>query len=131
MNLQLDNWRVYEFQITEKEEIDPNDGQFNLDYSTFAGDDEKEFFVKFEMDIVDPRYKFHLVIAYRFTTDAVVTEDFLNGEFANQNAPAIAFPYVRAYISNVTLQSGFHPVILPSVNFVRLYKNKIKEAENR
>lgn len=131
MNLQLDNWRVLEFQITEKEELDSNDGQFNLDYTTHGGDKENEFFVKFEMNIVDPRYKFHLVIAYRFETDEKVTDEFLKGEFANQNAPAIAFPYVRAYISNVTLQSGFHPVILPSVNFVRLYKNKLKEAENR
>lgn len=130
MNLQLANWRVYEFQITEKEEIDPNDGQFNLDYTTYAGEKENDFFVKFEMNIVDPRYTFYLVIAYRFTTDEKVTDEFLKGKFANQNAPAIAFPYVRAYISNVTLQSGFHPVILPSVNFVRLYKKKIAEETN-
>lgn len=130
MNLQLDNWRVLEFQITEKEEIDSNDGQFNLDYTTHGSDKENEFFVKFEMNIVDPRYRFHLVISYRFGTDEKVTDQFLSGEFANQNAPAIAFPYVRAYISNVTLQSGFHPVILPSVNFVNLYRKKKEEEKS-
>lgn len=131
MNLQLKSWRVFEFQISEKQK-DVESGHFDLDYSTYEHDEnEKEFIVTFELNIVDERYKFHLIISYLFEADDIVTDEFINGEFANQNAPAIAFPYVRAYISNVTLQSGFHPVILPSVNFVHLYKSKLEEAKNR
>ena len=32
------------------------------------------------------------------------------------NAPAIAFPYIRAYISNLTTQSGLFTVTLPTYN---------------
>ncbi|MCC6724995.1 MAG: protein-export chaperone SecB [Saprospiraceae bacterium] len=37
----------------------------------------------------------------------------------NINAPAIAFPFLRSLISTVTLNSGFNPAILPSVNFLQ------------
>ena len=33
------------------------------------------------------------------------------------NAAAIAFPYFRAFISQITLLSGFPPLILPTLNF--------------
>jgi len=32
------------------------------------------------------------------------------------NAPAILFPYIRAYISTLTALSGISPVLLPTVN---------------
>ena len=36
------------------------------------------------------------------------------------NAPAIAFPYVRVFISNITLNAGYNPIVLPSFNFIKL-----------
>lgn len=36
--------------------------------------------------------------------------------FFNINAPAILFPYVRAYISTLTSLSGINPIILPTIN---------------
>jgi preprotein translocase subunit SecB len=36
--------------------------------------------------------------------------------FFNTNAPAILFPYVRAYIGTLTSLSGMNPVILPTLN---------------
>lgn len=36
--------------------------------------------------------------------------------FFKKNAPAILFPYVRAYISALTSLSGITPVILPTLN---------------
>ena len=36
------------------------------------------------------------------------------------NAPAILFPYVRAYISTLTNLSGFEPINLPTLNMTRL-----------
>ena len=58
-----------------------------------------------------------------------ITEDFKLSSFPKINAPAIAFPYLRAFVSNLTLQSGLEPVILPSINFVQLANNdsSIKE----
>lgn len=37
--------------------------------------------------------------------------------FFSANAPAIMFPYIRAYISTVTGTAGIEPIILPTINF--------------
>ncbi len=42
------------------------------------------------------------------------------------NAPAILFPYIRAYISSLTALSGFNPITLPTLNLESL-KEKLKE----
>jgi len=36
--------------------------------------------------------------------------------FFNTSAPAILFPYVRAYIGSLTALSGVAPVVLPTLN---------------
>ncbi len=38
------------------------------------------------------------------------------GKFFYMNAPALLFPYLRAYISTVTNLSGFEPINLPTLN---------------
>lgn len=55
-----------------------------------------------------------------FKIDEDISEEFKLSNFPKINAPAIAFPYLRAFVSNLTLQSGFEPIILPSINFVKL-----------
>lgn len=42
------------------------------------------------------------------------------------NAPAILFPYIRAYIASLTALSGFNPITLPTLNLESL-KEKLKE----
>lgn len=39
------------------------------------------------------------------------------GAFFTGSAPAIMFPYLRAYISTLTGLSGIEPIILPTINF--------------
>lgn len=46
------------------------------------------------------------------------------------NAPALLFPYIRAYISTLTNLSGFEPINLPTLNMTGLgddLKNNTKE----
>lgn len=62
----------------------------------------------------------NLEAVFVFSMDDEIDEAFKVSNFPKINAPAIAFPYIRAFISNLTLQSGFDPVILPSINFVKL-----------
>jgi len=40
--------------------------------------------------------------------------------FLYHNAPAILFPYIRAYISSLTTLSGIKPVVLPTLNLSNL-----------
>lgn len=43
-------------------------------------------------------------------------EEKAKKNFFNVNAPAILFPYLRAYITSLTALSGISPIILPTIN---------------
>ncbi len=43
-------------------------------------------------------------------------EDEKLSSFLYLNAPAIMFPYLRAYISSLTALSGINPITLPTLN---------------
>ncbi|MFP4023087.1 MAG: protein-export chaperone SecB [Thiohalospira sp.] len=53
-------------------------------------------------------------------------EDKNIDSFFYLNAPAILFPYIRAYIASLTALSGFNPITLPTLNLESL-KEKLKE----
>lgn len=39
--------------------------------------------------------------------------------FIEVSAPAIIFPYIRAYVSNLTSMSGIQPILLPTYNMTK------------
>ena len=47
-------------------------------------------------------------------------------EYFYPNSLAIVFPYVRAFISTLTLQANISPVVLPTINLVGL-TDKLKQ----
>lgn len=58
-----------------------------------------------------------LVFIAEFKTDKMIDEEFFNESFARVNAPAIAYPFLRAYIANLFVASGYDALMLPTVNF--------------
>jgi preprotein translocase subunit SecB len=56
---------------------------------------------------------------FKFPKESVLED--LNGYFYI-NAPALLFPYVRAYISTLTNLSGIKPITLPTLNLTELGK---------
>ena len=60
-----------------------------------------------------------------FEFDSEISEENKTS-FVNSNAPAILFPYFRAYISTLTSLSGMQPVILPTINFARMLEQQEK-----
>lgn len=76
---------------------------------------------KFEMELGvlieerDNKFKAEITVlgVFKFVSD--MKEDMLDN-FFYKNAPAILFPYVRAYITTLTSLSGISPVILPTLN---------------
>lgn len=47
--------------------------------------------------------------------------------FIGINSPAILFPYVRAYVSNITALGGMPPVIMPTLNLKRVGEQLVKD----
>lgn len=125
MNLQLQKWQVMSLSFAQVENKKKANKSCQLSVGhTFPDDNLRMFVVGIKVDLSNDAYDLNVEMRYEFTTDEDITEDFMMSSFPRVNAPAIAFPYLRAFISNLTLQAGFEPAILPSVNFVKLAASK-------
>jgi preprotein translocase subunit SecB len=94
-----------------------------LKYSQgFTQDDLFAFAVLFELSLKNQEngFSFNLKMTAHFTTSEQIDENFKGSDFAKINAPAIAFPYLRTFVSNLTLNAGYQPIILPAFNFVQM-----------
>ncbi|MBD9146311.1 MAG: protein export chaperone secb [Bacteroides clarus] len=69
------------------------------------------------VDIIDKNnvMRIKVVVIGLFEFDRDIDEK-LKSTFFNSSAPAILFPYVRAYVTTLTGLSGVNPVILPTLN---------------
>lgn len=52
-----------------------------------------------------------------------------DNKFFTLNAPAIVYPYIRAYISTLTAQSGIGVIIMPAMNLMPLEEILKKNIE--
>ncbi len=111
-----------------------NDQNFDLHLENLIFTDAPHHFAKvFHVDIrsrsglnnelVEMKIEYHVV----FQCSIDVNAEFLQSSFAKISAPAIGFPYVRAYVSTISIQSGIPAIILPSINFVQLVEQQEKE----
>jgi preprotein translocase subunit SecB len=92
----------------------------NVEYAVRFNDDEpKMYIVEFKVQMKDKEkdINFSLKAIALFESENEIDDDFKNSSFANQNSPAIAFPFVRSFISTFTTNAGLEPIILPSFNF--------------
>lgn len=124
MKIKLQDWKVQDMNFSIVVNEDRKDNSFDLKTGqVFLEEESNSFSLIFEVDVKDKDFDLSIKMLFVFELDDKITEDFKISDFPKINAPAIAFPYLRAFISNVTLQAGFEPVMLPSINFVELAKN--------
>jgi preprotein translocase subunit SecB len=101
--------------------------QFSLG-TAFSADDLKSFLIIFDLILkVDDDRVLTIKYLSQFQADEEITEEYRKSHFFSVNAPAIAYPFLRAYVANFMLSSGFDPMILPTINFVKLGEDKDKE----
>jgi preprotein translocase subunit SecB len=67
----------------------------------------------------------NVVIIGFYSYDSSLSDEKLN-DILKTNAVAILFPYLRGFISNITVNSGMPPVILPTLNIIEFLKEKEK-----
>ncbi|HFK4861180.1 TPA: hypothetical protein ACJFRV_000505 [Escherichia coli] len=94
------------------------DSGFALRFKPLFSEEGNEFTVMFDFYYITEtdkalRVEFHSV----FCTDSVIDEDFKKSRFPVVNAPAISFPFLRAFIANFLISVGCNPILLPSFNF--------------
>jgi preprotein translocase subunit SecB len=86
--------------------INKEDGVFQLHLGVKIDDEKKS--LNIEIDAT-ANFKF----------DTKLDKDSLS-QFFYLNAPALLFPYIRAYIGTLTNLSGFEPINLPTLNISSL-----------
>jgi len=92
--------------------FDEEKKQFHLVIEAEVNDKDKNFLVKLRI---------HGVFLYE-TTDMQKLKTFIG-----LNAPAILFPYLRAYVSNITALSGMQPIIMPTLNLSTICKDMVEK----
>lgn len=128
MKLQLHGNKVNQLIMVDAEDR-KLDTQFGLSFEpVFDSENVREFKIIFDFEYITEEGKY-LRVDYHsaFTTDSDIGEDFIGSKFPIINAPAIAFPFLRAFVANVLISSGYQPVLLPSVNFVNFVAEDISK----
>jgi preprotein translocase subunit SecB len=87
----------------------------------FINKQEATFQLQLGVKIEDANKSFNIEIdaVANYTFESKAGLDNLSIYFYT-NAPALLFPYIRAYISTLTNLSGFEPINLPTLNMTRL-----------
>jgi len=114
----------------------PSELKFNLSFSPAIVAEvdsnkniEHVFGINFAIEFVEnPSFnKFAVEATALFGSTTPVDDKFLNSDFAKINAPAIAFPFFRSFISTFSLNAGYSPIILPAFNFTKAVENHPSE----
>lgn len=131
MNIQLVNTRVESLDMKFSADGMAEDN-FSLSYANgFSEDDDKLFIIKFDVSLESTHgYLISLRYIAEFTSNESIGDGFRDSPFLVVNAPAIAYPYLRSFLSVLTLSSGYTPVFLPTINFQALANEK-KQNRNQ
>ncbi len=129
-------FKFVKYQITESSiKVDQNTPisnelsiKINLDAKTPPHSNLPE--LKLDVIISDKNEKMniHVSMTGYFAMDNF-DSNTLN-EFLAFNAPAILFPYIRAYVSSMTALSGMRPVVLPTINLHGVGETLLKELNH-
>ena len=113
------------FDITKvilDRELEFRDGSFKVDIqhiSEVNDADKNKFRSVFIITItVDNNpFNFQVQAVGEFEVIGENVEQVIYDNFLNISAPSIIYPYIRAFISNMVLQSGMKPIVIPPVYF--------------
>ena len=114
------SFKFTKFTIKESHIVVREDGDNDFELSfvpsgiVFPSENRFELEIIFEAidknELVEVKVISHSLFKYSNIPDVT------NSKFLTENASAIVFPYIRAYISTLTVQSGITPIILPTLN---------------
>ena len=107
----------YKKDITEEDQLDTSVNIRKEPIFKEGIDNEYVIFFNgaFENEIFDLKIEFLAI----FGTSEKIDADFKKSTFVKSSSPAIAFPYLRSFISTLTLNAGLPPFILPAYNFTK------------
>jgi preprotein translocase subunit SecB len=93
-------------------------------------EDKNRFFSELLVELKESGTNTNIqVLAYgTFRMEGDNIPDVVYENFAEISAPSIVFPYIRAFIANLTMQSGMNPITLPPLNFAAVLQDQKQKA---
>ncbi|NLB25680.1 MAG: protein export chaperone secb [Bacteroidales bacterium] len=131
---QFRNYKILKSHFEIKNENHSNTINLNFEPKGIINRENSCFKLQLGVQIEDAEKSFliNVVIVADFYFDTDISPEHLNTYFY-VNAPALLFPYVRAYISTLTTLSGINPINLPTLNLTalggQLQQNTIESTE--
>lgn len=128
MNIRLVHSIVNRLELKRNSDNSISEDNCELSF-TIRYDDKKEkgfaifFFAQLKSQ---PNLEIDLEYISHFETSEPITDEFKASHLPRFNAPAIAFPFLRSFLATLTVNAGYKPIILPSVNLT-----KAKTADSR
>ena len=109
----------------EQKEDDENSVEVNIKGSDHYNKKENKLEIVINVTLKDTFNEFSLEVEYgaRFVLEGEFEKDYIE-RISKINGPAILFPYVREYVSDLTRRAGHEPVNLPAINFVKPVENE-------
>lgn len=127
-NIKIASFRVERIDLKRKP-VEKDD--FDLSFETgFLADNPRMFIIKFNVSIYSSvGYELYVEYIAFFEADEDITEEFHSSNFVTINAPAIAYPFLRSFISTITLNAGYDAVLIPTINFQALAQERKKISQ--
>ena len=127
ISLQLQGSRVERLLLNKDIELESSKSNVKSlsVFTKFPNSDSesRDFLVTFEIVLsLSQGYLLEIEHSSIFTSNVNLDKKFQDTNFPKVNAPAIAYPFLRTFIANFLLNSGYEPIILPSINFTKFKK---------
>lgn len=115
-----------------------NDENVDLDFDIsskveFLNDEQNSFLLHLFLKIFPPKEGKQVPFSMNLDVTGIFKIDNVDKDkkdvFAEMNAVAILFPYVRALVSNYTANANIQPLILPPINVARYINEKLNAKE--
>lgn len=93
-----------------------DDVEFGIEPNGIFEEDNKMFILTLNVLVKDKKSSLEvkMTVTGKFKYETNDIQELV--PYLGFNAPAIIFPYIRAYITNITALGGMSPIILPTLN---------------
>lgn len=88
--------------------------EFRIEPNAQVANDKMNLTLEVEVNDKEQNLMLNLRVVGFFRYDGEQVKEI--NQFLYLNGPAILFPYVRSYVSNITALSGLPPIIMPTLN---------------
>lgn len=107
-----------------------DDVEFGIEPNGIFEEDNKMFILTLNVLVKDKKNSLEvkMTVTGKFEYETNDIQELV--PYLGFNAPAIMFPYIRAYITNITALGGMSPIILPTLNMESVGKELLDKISS-